>query len=116
MRPSLDVQLKATINPKENDEGEIKYPLRRRNYDLLREETMVPRILVILSLPNDEKDWINITPDELAIRRCAYWASLSGFPESQNTDSVTITIKKENVFDVSALQSLMEKARGGSIT
>jgi len=116
MRPSLDVQLKATINLKENDEGEIKYPLRRRNYDLLREETMVPRILVILSLPNDEKDWINITPDELAIRRCAYWASLSGFPESQNTDSVTITIKKENVFDVSALQSLMEKARGGSIT
>ncbi|WP_426037979.1 DUF4365 domain-containing protein [Cypionkella sp. TWP1-2-1b2] len=116
MRPSLDVQLKATINLTDGGDEEFRYALRRRNYDLLREVTLVPRILVVLELPKEESSWINVNNEELAIRRCAYWVSLLGFPETNNSDSVTVSIKKRNRFDVASLKSLMEQARRGAIT
>lgn len=116
MRPSLDIQLKATINLSDASEGEFRYALRRRNYDLLREETLVPRILVVLELPREESSWINVSAQELAIRKCAYWVSLHGFPETTNSESVTVSIKKSNRFDVEALKALMEQARRGVIT
>lgn len=116
MRPSLDIQLKATINLVDAGDEEFRYALRRRNYDLLREETLVPRILVVLELPREESSWINVSPEELAIRRCAYWAYLRGFPETTNAESVTVSIKKKNRFDVDAIKSLMDQARKGAIT
>jgi uncharacterized protein DUF4365 len=41
MRPSLDIQLKATINLGEPANGVFRFPLKRRNYDLLREQVMI---------------------------------------------------------------------------
>lgn len=115
MRPSLDIQLKATINLGVTANDEYRYPLKRRNYDLLRGSTMVPRILVVLSLPTEEADWLSVTAEQLILRRCAFWASLAGFPETQNNESVTISIHKNNRLDVDALKTLMDKARIGSI-
>ena len=110
MRPSLDIQLKATINLGELISGVFRFPLKRRNYDLLREETMIPRILVVLDLPANEMDWLNVHPDQLIMRRCACWASLVGLEETENKESVTVSIEK-NWFDVDALRALMERAR-----
>jgi len=45
MRPSLGIQAKATINLGQPTEGTYRYPLKRRNYDLLRLPTQVPRAL-----------------------------------------------------------------------
>jgi hypothetical protein len=94
MRPSLDIQLKATINLGELISGVFRFPLKRRNYDLLREETMIPRILVVLDLPANEMDWLNVHPDQLIMRRCACWASLVGLEETENKESVTVSIEK----------------------
>lgn len=47
MRPSLDMQLKATVRLKQHGD-DWRFPLPRRNHDLLREATMVPRVLVVL--------------------------------------------------------------------
>ena len=67
MRPSLDIQLKATVRLNEGWEGGFRYRLPRRNYDLLREPTLVPRILVVLDLPRDEGRWIDISADKLTM-------------------------------------------------
>jgi hypothetical protein len=115
MRPSLDIQLKATINLGEATNGQFRYALKRRNYDLLREETMVPRILVLLALPVSEADWLSVNSDELILRRCAFWVSLAQSAETQNSDSVTISIHNENRLDVDSLKALMERARSGQI-
>jgi Domain of unknown function (DUF4365) len=115
MRPSLDIQLKATINLGKPTNGEFRYPLKRRNYDLLREPTMIPRILVLLELPDKETCWLTVTPQKLILRRCAYWTSLTGFPETQNKDTVTISIQDTQRFDIECLKTLMEKARSGAI-
>jgi hypothetical protein len=115
MRPSLDIQLKATINLGEPTDNVFRFPLKRRNYDLLRAETMIPRILVVLDLPRNEADWLHVAPDQLIMRRCAYWADLAGMPETENKESVTISIQNKNRFDVKSLRALMERARTGAI-
>lgn len=116
MRPSLDVQLKATVQLGEGREDEFRYPLRRQNYDLLREQTLVPRILVVLDLPGDESRWVSISAEELVMRRCAYWANIKGFPETTNKETVTVAIKKQNRFDIESLRELMDRARTGAIS
>ena len=115
MRPCLDIQLKATINLGQAESGMFRYPLKRRNYDLLRLETMVPRILVVLALPRDEREWIEVTPEQLVMRRCAWWAWLGRERETENKESVTISIYENNVFHVDGLRALMERSRTGTI-
>ena len=116
MRPCLDVQLKATVNLGEQRDGVFSYPLKRRNYDLLRESTMVPRILVVLDLPRDETMWFTVTAEELILRRCAFWRSLAGLPDTGNKESVTVSIQASNLFDVGGLRALMEQSRTGAVT
>jgi hypothetical protein len=115
MRPSLDIQLKATINLGQPKGGAFRYPLKRRNYDLLLADTMIPRILVVLDLPRDETNWLQVTQDQLVMRRCAYWANLGGLSETANKESVTILIQSNNRFDVDSLRLLMQQARKGVI-
>jgi hypothetical protein len=115
MNPSLDIQLKATINLGIPSNGIFRYPLKRRNYDLLRKETCVPRILVVLDLPSDLKSQLIITPKALVLQRCAYWQSLLGQPETDNEESVTISISQQRRFDINGLAALMEMARTGNV-
>ena len=89
--------------------------MNRRNYDLLRDPTQTPRVLVVLDLPRDDDQWIKVTTDELILRRCAYWLSLVRAPETDNRSSVTVRIPMENVFDVKNLRLIMDRSRGGDI-
>ena len=116
MRPSLDVQLKSTTRLDQGRDGQFRYPLRLRNYDLLRQPALVPRILVVLDLPRNEERWISISARKLVMRRCAYWADIAGFPETTNTETVTLAIRKQNRFDIENLKKLMERARKGALS
>lgn len=116
MRPTLDAQLKATVGLGNLKKGVYRYPLKRSNYDKLIVASYVPRILIVLALPKKEVDWLNITPRQLIMRRCAFWVNLRGMPSTQNAESVTISIDPKNLFDVAGLQALMAKAGTGVIT
>ena len=116
MRPSIGIQLKATINLPDPSVGVLKYPLKRRNYDLLRIETQVPRILVVLRLPQDEANWINVSTEALILRHCAFWVSLANAGDSDNATSVTISVPSANQFTVSSLKALMDQSRKGVIS
>jgi hypothetical protein len=115
MRPSIGLQLKATINLGATKDGVFRFPLKRRNYDLLRISTQVPRLLIVLDLPPTEERWLTVTDDSLILRRSAYWASLAGAPESDNETSVTISIDTARRLDTTALRALMEQSRTGAI-
>ena len=115
MRPALDLQLKATVNLIDSNDGYYRFPLKRRNYDLLRMDTQTPRLLVVLDLPKDEHQWMTITEDELVLRHRAYWLNLKGWDETTNRTSVTVRIPERNIFDVEGLRALMEQSREGGI-
>jgi len=116
MRPSIGVQLKATINLGEPAAGVFRFVLRRRNYDLLRIPTQVPRLLVVLDLPRDKNQWLTVTAESLVLRRCAFWTSLAGAPETDNDTAVTVSIQSDHRLDADSLRALMAQSRTGTIT
>ncbi|PIP54811.1 MAG: hypothetical protein COX07_03260 [Bacteroidetes bacterium CG23_combo_of_CG06-09_8_20_14_all_32_9] len=106
----INIQMKATVNWRDNADNTISYDLNKKNYNDLREtEIVVPRILVVLCLPNNEKDWLSISIDELTLKKCAFWFSLKNMPDSGNTSSVILRIPKANLFSQQTLLDLMIK-------
>ncbi len=115
-RPALDLQLKATADLAEPQDGFRPFRLRIKNYNDLRVETQTPRLLVVLDLPHDEAQWMTVSGEELTLRRRAYWMSLQqGHEEVVSRETITVRIPEGNVFDVATLQTLMERSRSGDI-
>ena len=110
-RDLIRFQAKATEQDVMRDH-QLHFPLPMRDYDNLR-TAVFPFILIVVLLPDDETQWLTQTDDELCLRRCGYWTSLSGGPEVSNTNSVTVHIPKANVFGNSGLSDLMDKVARG---
>lgn len=107
LSPSIEIQLKATINWKFNKTKDaISYRLKIKNYLRLIGHTAVRRLLVVLCLPRDEDQWIAQEEDGLIIKSCAYWMNLRGLPEIKQ-ETITVKIPKQNVFSPKALSHLM---------
>ena len=110
--PAIALQLKATVRlGAVHQDGSYRYEVPIRNYDRLIMPSQVPRYLVVLSLPANLDDWLNVTTDSLVIHGCAYWVSLLGHRESSNQSGVTISIPTNNRFDPEALHRLIGRAR-----
>jgi hypothetical protein len=89
----------------------IVYRLDRKNYDDLRlTDLVVPRLLVVVLVPSDEQRWLTQTEEELILRRCAYWMSLSGREGTRNRGKVTVHLPRENRLSVQVLRDLMKRA------
>ena len=112
--PRLELQLKCTARDV-LEKNSIKYPLIIKNYHDLRINSLVPRILVIVLVPEKITDWIKQTEDELCLRYCAYWVSLRGMPDTTNTTNVTIEIPRSNQFTPDALQTIIQRISFGDL-
>ena len=113
IRPVIDLQLKATVNLERSRDGFLYFPLGIKNYNDLRIEAHILRLLMVLDLPKDEQQWMTITESELILRHRAYWLNLRGYEETANQSSVTVRIPEENLFNVESLRTLMEQSRKG---
>lgn len=113
--PKLDLQLKCHAHPAPT-EPTISYPVKIKNYDDLRDDTvMVPRILVVVLVPDQLADWMNHTETALALRRCGYWISLRGLPTTTNTTTVSVTMNRTSQFSVDGLTQIMQRIRTGGL-
>lgn len=100
---TLECQLKATTEKGVTRvNGFIKYVLEVKTYNdlIYRLKTYPPLVLILFILPDDEKDWIACKPDELIIRKHAYWY----IPDlkaqtSDNVSSITISIPDNQKID-----------------
>lgn len=105
--PRLELQLKSTSRDILDNKG-IRYPLKLKNYeDLIWTDFAIPRILVVILIPENNLDWLKQSEEELCLRHCGYWLSLRGMPSTTNTVNITVTIPRNNQFTVAALQSIM---------
>lgn len=110
---SLDLQLKSTRSADAIKDDHVAYSLSRAHYDKLRtENVLVPRLLVVIVVPPEIQDWLDQDEERLQLFKCAYWLSLTGKPPIE-TQSVTVHLPRQNVFDVEALCHLMYRARAG---
>lgn len=113
--PKLDVQLKCTENP--HFVGtDLHFSLPLKNYDDLRTPAamlMDCRILVVVVVPDNVDAWLACSSAQYVLMRCAYWVSLAGLPQVQNTASVTVKLPGTNLFTPDALTSIFDKATCG---
>lgn len=106
--PRIEVQMKATAADRLGN-GYLSFALPIKNYNDLREETLVPRLLVVLQLPDNPDEWLNVTEEQMISRRCAYYRSLLGEPPTENRETLTVHLPRQNLLTVPALTDLMKK-------
>lgn len=108
----LKVQLKATtINSIEEDKGIIKYDLEAKNFNdiIERKDSAYPLILILFILPANNEDWINISDEELIVRKCAYWYyPTDEFELTSNTATKRIKIDKKNLVNSNTFIELIK--------
>lgn len=101
----LSAQLKCS-EAIDSSGTEFPFELPVKNYNDLRwppESLYVPRILIVVHVPHDAGEWMACDPEQIVLRRCAYWLSLAGSAETSNASSVTVKVPTEQVFDAEAL-------------
>jgi hypothetical protein len=101
----LKIQLKATISQPVDNGTHLSYFLSGLNrYNDLRSDALaIHRILIVMFLPPDAKEWLSITENELILKKCAYWVSLRGAAASANGTGETIYLPKVQIFNPDSL-------------
>jgi len=111
-RPKLDLQLKATAQDVLG-ETHLTFRLSKKNYDDLRDDLlMVPRVLLVVVVPDDASNWLVQTEETLAMSHCGYWMSLAGLPESTR-ETVTVHVPRENRWERDSLMQIMARISTG---
>ena len=108
LRPRIEFQAKATARDLVRGD-QIHFPLSVKNYNDLRIESINPRILIVLIMPQERTQWIEQTDDEMCLRHCAYWLSLLGRPATRNTNSITVQVPMTNMLSSAQLVDMMQR-------
>jgi hypothetical protein len=107
-KPRLEAQLKCTERELLRADG-LHYPLSRKNYDDLRvEDILVPRILIVVTVPPALPEWLTVSTARIVLNATAHYLNLVGSPETDNESSVTIVLPPENVLTPQALRALLK--------
>lgn len=113
--PKVELQLKCKAAPGPTEDT-FSHSIKLKNYDDLRDTTvLVPRILVVVLVPDLPADWLGHSEAELVLRRCGYWASLRGLPPSTNETGQTVQIPRAQALTVQSLQEIMRRIGQGAL-
>src|SRR5712692_1428702 len=111
--PRVELQLKCT-SQEVIKEMHLAYPLKLKNYDDLRfDDYQVPRILLVIIVPENLGEWLTQSEEQMTLRRCGYWLSLRGQLEVPNISSVTVYVPRAQMFNVAQLQEMMQRIANG---
>lgn len=113
----FDFQAKSTTNWTQEG-NEIVSDLEANAYNDLAARSAAPRglpmLLVILCLDQDDSRWLTTDPDQMILRKCAYWHQITGtFTENENTQR--IRIPTSNLFNCSAVTQLLTDVESGAL-
>jgi hypothetical protein len=64
-------------------------------------------------MPRDENEWMYVEEDFTTLKHCGYWISLKGMPRSENIATQSIKIPKEQLFNESSLEYIMNSIKNG---
>jgi hypothetical protein len=111
--PSVEAQLKCHTGGL-NAHGELVYDLKVKNYrDLIPSNHLVPRILIVVGVPEDVAHHAEWAPEQFVLRRCGYWKYLGGQPSVANEKKVRV--KLTETFSPDALVGILDDVACGRI-
>ena len=106
---NLDFQAKATTKFS-LQEGYVRYALDASIYNMLSERShrsrATPTILIVLCLPQESKEWFNLSEKALILKNCCYWMRIKGELTS-NTSTITVQIPKDQLLSPDSLIKLL---------
>lgn len=114
--PRCDAQVKCTSSTGIIKESSINFPLPINNYNILRSEKALataPVILIVVLVPEEVKDWLDVSEEQIVLKKTAYWTSLKGMPATQNRNTVTVALPRVNLLTPDNLTQIMEKIAKG---
>lgn len=76
--PCLGVQLKCTAHDDYQRNLVIPFDLNQKNYNDLCGDTTLPRLLIVMIVPQKKQHWLSQTESALSLHYGAYWHSLRG--------------------------------------
>ncbi len=115
VRPKVDIQLKATHRKDVEYDEYVSWTLDIDHYDRLRAPAQAPHLLVVLLLPDDVEQSVEHSIEQLVLRRCAYWVTMTGMEPVRSQKSKTVRLPKSQVFSPAALTGILETvSRGGT--
>lgn len=110
----IDFQLKCSWKWTA-DATDITWSIKTKTYNDLvtRPAEAVPAILILMCLPPNEADWLTLTEESVLLRKCCYFAKLSGPAAETETSTKQIKIPRTSVLNAANLTSLLaaEKSR-----
>lgn len=107
-RFGLDFQVKCTEQVTSHGDN-FAFELPKKNYDDLRVDTVNPRLLFVLIVPEETSSWLRQNQRRMNLRRCGYWKSLKGSETLPNTTSVTVRVPYANLLTPETLHRLMTR-------
>lgn len=112
-RNRLEFQVKCSAQPAPVG-VDLAYRLKRKNYEDLRIDSVIPRFLLVVIVPDDITQWMRQSERRMNLRRCGFWCSLRGAQDLPNPDSSSITVRlpRTNLLTPEALRDLMERGIG----
>jgi hypothetical protein len=110
---TLRISAKASQNFIISDDY-LLYDLEVKDYNwLIQKNRGIPVILVLYCMPRDENEWLSVYEASTTLKYCGYWKSLRGMPPSSNKETVRITISRDQIFNETSLNSIMNLIEGG---
>lgn len=110
----LEVQLKATSKALPPRATKISATMRKDRFDeFSNPNPSVHKIVVLMSIPKDQLNWVRSTRNYLELRHCCYWVNLAHSTSGAHRPSVSAPLSQ--VFDDRALRKIMyDIAHGGT--
>ena len=106
----IDIQVKSTIESSvtfKNDR--LRYNLEAKNYnDLIdrKVNSAIPLILCVVILPDERDSWLDLTEDQLILKKSAYWFIPDKIVSTSNTSSLIIDILVSNKLEVTTISQI----------
>lgn len=92
----------------------MKFNLEGKNYnDMVQRNAQpgaVPLILILLCLPDSIAQWLQISPEQLVLRRCCFWHRLVGAP-TENTTTKIVDIPISQLLEPQTVTTLLERTQ-----
>jgi hypothetical protein len=107
--PEISFQLKATTKVEATEEM-FTFDLPIKNFRDLRINHPFPRLLMVLVLPKDRSEWIQVDKERLIAKNCSYWCNLKMLEDSDNKTKKSIHVSTKNLLTPQTLKKLMEKS------
>jgi hypothetical protein len=109
----LEIQLKTTNTLVTAGMTHISAPMKKSRFEEMSfVSPTVPKIVVVMSVPTSQNDWILATPDHMQVSHAAYWVNLDGAP-APTAARPSAKAPVEQLFDDVALCAIMARIGQG---